>query len=200
MQIPSKCQRQDVFARCPDDAVVTRIVRPQYGFTLVETLVVVSILALLLGLAIPSYQGFQELYRLEGHAQELTTDLYYLRSEAAARNKARRISFVADAGGSCYVLHSGNSGDCSCTSDGVSQCAAADATVIKSLGLRSDKGVRMQSNVASMLFDPIRGTTTPTGSVNITTPSGKALRQVVNIMGRAKTCSPNASVRGYEVC
>lgn len=200
MQIRFKCRGLHVFVRCADGDGVTRIVRPQLGFTLVETLVVVCLLALLLGLAIPSYQGFQERYRLEGHAQELTTDLYYLRSEAVARNKGLRISFGSDAGGTCYVLHSGSAGDCSCASDGISQCTAADATVIKSLGLRNDRGVRIQPNVTSMLFDPVRGTTTPTGTVNITTASGKALRQIVNIMGRTKICSPNASVRGYEAC
>lgn len=200
MQISSPYCGQCVMATGP--AHKARVQKPhrQYGFTVVEMLVVISILALLLGLAIPSYQELQERYRLEGHSLELTTDLYYLRSEAVSRNQGLRISFGTDDLGSCYVLHHGSAGACTCASNGTAQCAAADTTAIKAIGLRNERGIRLQSNVPSMLFDPIRGTTTPAGSLNLFTQNGKTLRQVVNIMGRAKTCSPNASVSGYAAC
>ena len=200
MQISSAYCAQCVMAAGPAHKARVKKSQRHYGFTLVEMLVLISILALLLGLAVPSHQEFQERYRLEGHSLELTTDLYYLRSEAVSRNQGLRISFGTDTSGSCYVLHYGSAGECTCSSNGTAQCAAADIAAIKTKGLLNERGIRLQSNVPSMLFDPIRGTTTPAGSVNLITQNGKTLRQVINIMGRAKTCSPNASVSGYTAC
>ena len=174
--------------------------RKQVGFTLVEAMMVVCILAILLGTAVPSFLGFQERYRLEGLALELVADIHFLRSEAVARNMGLRLSFSTDAGGTCYLLHTGNAGDCRCSSDGTAQCNNSSSSMIKSVGLTTTSGIRIQANVLSMLFDPGRGTTTPAGSVNFIGNSGKAIRHVVNIAGRARTCSPEASVSGYKIC
>lgn len=172
----------------------------QRGFSLIEAMVVVSILAIIVGIAVPSFKEFQANRRLNGFAVELATDIHYLRSEAIARNQKMYIRFGNDAGGSCYLLHTGNSGDCTCTSDGAAQCRDPMNSTVKSVGLADYQGVRLQANVTSMLFDPVRGTTTPGGSINIIADSGKTIRQVVSIMGRTKTCSPQGSVSGYKVC
>lgn len=172
----------------------------QRGVSLVEVMIVVSIMVILLGTAVPSLQEFIEHRRLEGRALELVTDIHYVRSEAVARNRGVRISFGSDSGGTCYVLHTGDAGDCVCSSAGTAQCSDASSSVIKSVGLATGFGVRLQANVSSMLFDPVHGTTTPTGSINFTTNSGKTIRHVVNILGRTRTCSPDGSVNGYRVC
>lgn len=172
----------------------------QYGMTLIEVIVVLGILGVLASLAIPSYQGFQERYRLEGYAMALVTDIHFVRSESVAHNRGLRISFGTDAGGTCYLIHSGNASDCTCNSNGSAQCGDTTNSIQKSVGLATALGVRLQSNVASMLFDPSRGTTTPSGSINVIGQSGNSIRQVVNIMGRTRTCSPQGKVSGYKVC
>jgi len=172
----------------------------QRGVSLVEVMIVVSIMVILLGTAVPSLQEFLAHRRLEGRALELVTDIHYVRSEAVARNRGVRISFGSDSGGTCYVLHTGDAGDCVCSSAGTAQCSDASSSVIKSVGLATGFGVRLQANVSSMLFDPVHGTTTPAGSINFTTSGGKTIRHVVNIMGRTRTCSPDGSVNGYRVC
>ena len=172
----------------------------QRGMSLVETLIVVSIMVILVGTAVPSFQEFQERYRLEGRAMELVTDIHYVRSEAVARNRGIRISFGSDSGGTCYVLHTGDAGDCVCSSAGTAQCTDASSSVIKSVGLATGFGVRLQANVSSMLFDPVHGTTTPAGSINFIANSGTTLRHVVNILGRTRTCSPDGNVNGYKAC
>lgn len=181
-------------------AVTTAKRRKQRGMTLIETAVVVSIVGVLAGLSVPSYQGFQERFRLEGYAMELVTDIHYVRSEAVARNRAIRISFGSDAGGTCYVMHTGSSADCHCSSGGSAHCSNPNTSILKNVGLTTGQGVHLQSNVASMLFDPVLGTTTPAGSINFIAHNGKTIRQVVNIMGRTRTCSPEGSVNGYKVC
>jgi len=174
--------------------------KDEHGMTLIEIVVVLGILGVLASLAIPSFQGFQERRRLEGHAMELVTDLHYVRSESVAKNRGLRISFHSDTGGTCYLIHTGNATDCTCNSDGSAQCSDTTNSIQKSVGLGTALGVRLQSNVASMLFDPSRGTTSPAGSINVIGQSGKSIRQVVNIMGRTRSCSPQGTVSGYKVC
>lgn len=172
----------------------------QHGMTLIEVIIVIGILGILASLAIPSYQGFHERYRLEGYAMALVTDIHYVRSESVAQNRGLRISFGTDAGGTCYLIHSGNATSCSCSSDGTAQCTDTTNSIQKSVALATSLGIRLQSNVTSILFDPSRGTTTPTGSITFIGQSGNSIRQVVNIMGRTWTCSPQGTVSGYKVC
>jgi type IV fimbrial biogenesis protein FimT len=50
-----------------------------------------------------------------------------------------------------------------------------------------------------MLFDPVRGTTSPAGTVRVVSDAG-SIHHVVNIMGRARSCSPDGAVKGYKAC
>ena len=58
----------------------------------------------------------------------------------------------------------------------------------------------VQANVASILFDPVHGTSTPAGTVRVIGSTGRELRHVVNVMGRVRTCSPQGGVSGYRAC
>ena len=172
----------------------------EHGSSLTETMVWIGIVALTVGAAAPSLLAFQDRYRLEGRANELATDLHYVRSQALARNQAMRISFNSDASGTCYVLHTGAAGDCHCASNGTAQCDDPDNSIVKSVGFAAEQRISLQTNVISMLFDPGRGTTTPAGSITLVGASGKTIRQIVNIAGRTRTCSPEGSVSGYKAC
>jgi type IV fimbrial biogenesis protein FimT len=55
-------------------------------------------------------------------------------------------------------------------------------------------------NSVSMLWHPDRGTVTPTGTLRLRLPDGRAVHHVVNITGRARTCSPLGSMKGFAVC
>jgi len=70
------------------------------GFTAIELMVVVAIMAILLALAAPSFTPLIERWRVRDAAETLTSSLYFARSEAIKR------------GGSVIVEKSPNTADC----------------------------------------------------------------------------------------
>jgi type IV fimbrial biogenesis protein FimT len=173
--------------------------RNQRGITLVETAATSAVLAVVVGAAAPMYQDVLARRSMDGTAAQLAIDLQYIRSEAVARNHALRISFQKSAAGSCYVIHTGSTGECSCADHPVAQCTGS-AQEIKTVQLPASANVQLSSNVASMLFHPVRGTVSPTGTLRLTGPRGMEVRHVVNMMGRTRSCAPQGSIRGYAPC
>jgi type IV fimbrial biogenesis protein FimT len=146
--------------------------------------------------------GMQDLIasrRLEGAATQLATDIQFVRTEAVARNQALRLSFHDHAAGSCYVIHSGAADDCSCAASGPAECRNK-AREIKTVSLITRHGLSLEANVNSMLFDPQHGTSTPTGTLRVTGAHGRAVHHVVSVLGRVRSCSPQAAVPGYRMC
>ncbi len=179
-----------------------RTLRARRGVTLVETSVIVAIIAITASAAGPGFQGFIEKQRLDGVATQLVTDIQFVRSEAVLRNVGLRLSFHDHAWGSCYVVHSGTVDQCVCHASGPAQCSG-DAQPLKTVLLPAADRMAVQANVASILFDPLHGTSTPAGTVKVVAACGRAIHHVVNIMGRVRSCSPQLvapAVPGYRVC
>lgn len=168
------------------------------GVTLVECAAVTAIVAVLLGTIVPGFQDARTRRQLEGVAAQLETDLQLARSEAVSRNESVRVGFTRDALGSCYVLHTGPAGGCRCDGTGVTSCSVG-AVALRSVPLDAALPVQLQSNSASILFDAVKGTVTPTATLRVQAPVGH-LHQVVNVMGRVRTCSPDGAMAGYKRC
>jgi type IV fimbrial biogenesis protein FimT len=168
------------------------------GLTLVESLIVVAVAAITLSTAIPSFKKAMERRHLEGAAAQLETDIQHARSLAIAQNRTMRMKFTQDAAGSCYVVFHGANSDCKCQANGSSSCNANQA-VARSVGFSGAGPLHLQSNVGAMVFDPLLGTSTPTGTLRFQAASGQALHLVVNIMGRVRACSPTG-LPGYKPC
>ena len=171
----------------------------QRGLTLVELCTTCALAAVLVGTVAPSYRSLIMRKALEGRSTELAADLQFARTEAVSRNVGVRVSFRANASGSCYTVHTGAANACSCGDSAPAACSAG-AVAIKSVHLPASGPVRLQANVNSMLFDPLRGTVTPTGTLRLTDTQGRAIHHVVNVMGRARACSPGGQVPGVRAC
>jgi type IV fimbrial biogenesis protein FimT len=126
----------------------------------------------------------------------------FVRTEAVARNVAVRLSFHDSPGGTCWVVHTGAAGQCACDAEGAAACAG-DAVALKSFRLPAAGRIGVQSNVASIRFEPLHGVATPAGTLKVVAASGRAVHHVVNIAGRVRSCTPSVAappVPGYRPC
>jgi len=155
--------------------------------------------AVALGAAVPEFSAAGERRHADGTAAQLETDIMHIRSLAAAQNRDLRMSFAADAEGSCYVVHTGAAGDCRCSGEGSTVCEPR-AEALRSVYFAADAPVQVQANVRSILFDATKGTTTPTATVRVLGREREAVHLVVNLMGRVRACSPAAATPGYRAC
>jgi len=172
------------------------------GFTLVEAAVVVAVLAVVALVAVPAMQATVDRARLDDAARTLGADLQLARVEAVLRQEPVRVSALDDrAGGRCVAVHTGPAADCTC--DAAAQAPAAcsgAARLLRHLHLPAHGRVRLAAPGASLLFDPQLGTCTPAGTFALSTPSGDAVHQIVNVLGRVRTCSPDGKVGGHVRC
>ena len=173
--------------------------RSQLGVTLIEACVVLAITAVVAASVVPGMQTLIGIRRLDGAATELATDIQFARAEAVARNESLRLSVHGIGEGTCYLIHTGTAADCSCISPGPANCTA-DAQVIKTVVLSAADGIRLESNADSIVFDPLHGTSTPTATLRLSDSKGRAVHHVVNVMGRARSCSPSPTMTGYRAC
>ena len=173
--------------------------KKQRGIGLVEACAVMAVTATLAAAAAPAMQGMIDTRRLDGAATQLATDIQFVRSLAVARNQPVRLSVYADNGATCYLAHTGNSSDCDCFATGPAQCSGG-ALPIKTVVLAAADRVALQASVPSVLFDPLHGTSTPAGTLRLIGTDGRAVHHVINVMGRVRSCSPQAAMPGYRAC
>lgn len=173
--------------------------RRQRGLSMIELLCGVSITATALGTAAPAFQDLKQRQALEATAAQLETDLHFARSEAIAHNRGVRLSVQALGAGSCYVIHTGAAHECRCSGDGRTRCEGS-AEALRLVEQTGADRARLASIGSSLLYDGNRGTVTPTATLKVVDAKGRAIHQVVNIMGRVRSCSPQAQVAGYKAC
>jgi type IV fimbrial biogenesis protein FimT len=173
--------------------------RSSAGVSLIELCVCLAVIAILLSQAVPAMEQLKQGQRLDLIAQTLMTDLQQARSEAVQRADTVHLRFSRHALGSCYLMHTGESGQCTCDDSGQAFCAAT-AQLIKREWVAASQRIALRSNVNSMSFQARQGTVTSTGSIDISDSAGPTIRHIVSITGRVRTCSPNGAVTRLPAC
>lgn len=172
--------------------------RRQRGLSLLEVAIVVAILAIVAATALPSFTDLVAARRLEGAATRLAADIQFVRGEAIARNRSLRLSIRNGADATCWIVHTGSALECSCAA--ASAICTGDALAIRSVALPTTERVAVSGNVSSIVFDPLHGTSTPTGTLRLVDARGRAVHHIVNVLGRVRSCSPAGGVAGYSTC
>lgn len=177
---------------------IRRAKRP-CGLTLIEGLCALSIVGTTVSLAGPGLQSWRQKQSLQAEAAALETDVHHARSAAVAMGRTIRLETQALGSGSCYVVHTGAAGACECTGQGQARCEA-DTQLLRVAEQSGAGGVRLSSTQLSIAFDAQRGTVTPTATVKFVDGQGRALHQVINVMGRVRSCSPQGKALGVPRC
>jgi type IV fimbrial biogenesis protein FimT len=194
------------------------------GFTLLEMLIAMAILAIIISVAVPSLSGFSANQRLIGAAEQVFSHLQQARSEAVARNTRVFVNFAATGNATwTYGMSSVNSlcdltvttasGANSCrmvVSDGDASLdpgtGAVDAGDLVLMRYTSADFTGVSMGIAGfstgntqIVFDPVRGTAT-SGQVSFTGANGNRLRVDVSLLGRVSLCTPDGSMEAYKDC
>lgn len=190
------------------------------GFTLVELMIAIAVIAILLMLAAPSFVDYMRVQRLKGVNAQLVTDLQYARTEAASRNGDVYIHFKTladDASMSCYTIYMITNADweltCDCTQAPGASCTDAHTVEIRTVQVPVGTGVRLtlpENQPASFGF------IAETGALRVdhrlvavrleevqvfaSIDDARSLRTTVGRSGRPTVCSPGGGVNGVASC
>ena len=173
----------------------------QRGVTLIETMSVLFVVSLAIGTAMPSLASLRQKAELAGAAAQVETDVQFARSQAVALNRTVQLTLREANGATCYIIHTGPAADCTCSGQVPSASTCGDNSgLLRAVSFASQGSVQVRSSSKSITFDPIRGTVTPTATLRVEARDGRAIHQIVNLLGRVRSCSPQGPVVGERTC
>jgi type IV fimbrial biogenesis protein FimT len=184
----------------------------QYGLTLLEVIVVLAIVGILVGIAVPSFYDLMAKQRVKGAAETFSAALFNAKAEAVKTNQDIHVVIlppngVADAGASphslslwCYGMTSAGDSFCDCSGTDASKPCAPGSVVD---GANSPNVTITYTNTERRTFEPLRGTANGSqGTVTFQSSddTDKVLGVVLSTMGRVKVCRPSGDILGYGDC
>jgi type IV fimbrial biogenesis protein FimT len=154
------------------------------GFSLIELLIVMSIIGIIASVASPLLQSNAQRWRLIAAAEMISNDLKWARSESIKRNQIVDVTFVEGAGSSwSYAV--------------TTLAPLALNKAVLSGSYKDFNQISLTTNFSSedTGFDPKRGTALDNGSINLTS-SSLSIRIVLSNLGRVRICG----ISGYDAC
>ncbi|HJV25669.1 MAG TPA: GspH/FimT family pseudopilin [Aromatoleum sp.] len=181
--------------------------RQSKGFTLTETLIVVSILGVLIAVAQPTMQNLMDARRVTGAAEAIETILQTARSESVSQMRPMVVSYSMN-GSVNWAVGLRDSSSCDpnvADLDASESCSLpiGDVRIRKIIDHLEYPGVTAHADRAFTKFEPLRATAHGSNvTVNIAGSSGKEIHVIVAPIGRVRSCSPTGSahIPGFPVC
>lgn len=158
----------------------------QKAFTLIELLIVLTVIAILAAIAFPNFADFIERQKLASAAEILASDMKWAKSEAIKRNDTITIDYTDGANGTWSYSLSDSGGV-------IKNVLGSEYSDFSVISLTQNFGA------SDTGFEPVRGTSLENGTVSLTSPRGMDLQIIISSLGRARICSNNG-LSGYETC
>jgi type IV fimbrial biogenesis protein FimT len=179
------------------------------GFTVIELMIVVVIVAIGVALALPSYEDTMQRRETTSKAESLAAFLAYAQSAAMKKNTEISVQLsYTDTDNWCIGVDESSAG-CDCK-DNPNLCTVDGVTRILNSADQGRASMTDEYNVDDTLFvfDPIRGTmvTGDFGNLHFFTLQSEntryELRVDVSVTGRIKVCNFDSSkaVPGFKPC
>jgi type IV fimbrial biogenesis protein FimT len=181
------------------------------GFTLIESMIGVAIMAILVAIAVPSFQGMIERSRVKALTEVIYANLQYAKGAALKGTQSGGgnvlVTFKPAATPQCFGTNRNTACDCSatlvdCKIDGVDKFVLITNETfpeVRILSVLDQDG----NDSENLTFDSLRGTVTATTiTVQGTRTASRQLSLIVNAMGRVRVCIPSGSdsMPGYDGC
>ena len=191
-----------------------RQLRPgDQGFTLIELMIAVAVIAIILVIAAPSFRDMILMQRLRSINAQVVTDMQFARGEAVSRSTFVRVSFQEPSDGkSCYTIYTSPSPtnsaaqQCNCLL-GVGASCPAGSLEIRTVQVSADLSVTVSVpplQVFDFAFDPATGGIYSIPADELSEPldrfvvrtyidDARELNTVINRAGRPIVCRPGTS-------
>lgn len=179
--------------------------RVHQGFTLVELMVTVAVLAILAAVAVPSYQNMIETRRLVAATEAIYAQLQFYRSEAIKSGQEDDMNISIRAGTPWCLGMSNASTNCDCTTPnacryGPDLDASGSADLERNLLGSEFQGISFSTTKTNVLIDSAKGDFPGGGgTVTLTSASSKTTKIFMSKVGRVRICTPSG-VGGYPAC
>lgn len=165
------------------------------GFTLIELLIGIMIMAILLGLAMPSFQIWLQNAQIRNAAESIQNGLQRARAEAVGRNT--NVEFVLGTGSSWVVRLAGGADIESRSSSEGSQNVTATVTPAGATTVTFNNfGGALATNAdASVRIQQIELDSSVLPAAN-----SQELRVTIGLGGNVRMCDPNAPASSPRAC
>ena len=183
-----------------------RQLRSASGFTLIELMVTIAVLAVLVSLAFPVFNQIEQ-RRIVGAAESTVNMIQMARTEAI--KQGRNISFVSEGSGTNWCVAVSDDSGCSCAPDADNPCGitldgdgdrtayGTDSSAFRDVAMNSGGGQVFE-------FSHVRGTLVDAdgreGVVFQTARNAFEVNVSLNRIGRPSICGQNRPFGGYPQC
>jgi type IV fimbrial biogenesis protein FimT len=170
-----------------------------HGLTLIDLMCALAVTVVLLGSALPSWVAYMHSQGLRAVTETMETDVQYARTVAMTTDRTVRLAIQGHTGGtSCTMVHLGSASACTCQADGTARCTG-DGELLRVSLQKPSRGATLTTVGKSLVFDAGKGTVSPAATLTVTGSNGRSVRQIINILGRVRHCSPDGAA-GFARC
>jgi type IV fimbrial biogenesis protein FimT len=171
--------------------------RNHAGFTVIELLVTVTVVAVLLAIGVPSFVASINKARLVGATHNVASDLRLAHIEATKRHRQIFVTFQGSGTSTwCYGLSEVDECDCNNPALDDSTYNPCRVSGIQKVTTSADFKNITLTRSADFSISPLRGTVNA-GQVTLTLSDGRITRVKVSNMGRVRPCSAAASIPDF---